>query len=147
LTRNSARSLSFGVSLESMFTSTSERGKYATISWKQLFPVCKQISATATTNVLKGILLHLVNSAPFDSGRSVEVIQNRLAHRVDHPAYSLDLAPSEFLLLGMPKILFKGRVSSDRNKFLSLTSGFSMGSMKNQAKCIPKLDHGTSRRD
>jgi hypothetical protein len=94
---------------------------------KQLFPICKQICATPGAEMLKGNLLDLDNAPAHDYRGLVEVIEKTLAHRVPHPAYSPDLAVSNFFLFGILKESFKGNTSSDRNEFLSLITEFSNG--------------------
>jgi hypothetical protein len=85
------------------------------------------ICNTGRRKMLKGSLLDLDNAPAHDYRGSVEVIEKTLAHRAPHPAYSSDLAISNFFLFGILKELFKGNTGSDRNEFLSLITEFSNG--------------------
>jgi hypothetical protein len=53
---------------------------------------------------LKGWLIHIANAPPCNSGRAQRCIEAPRAERLPHPAYSPDLAPSNFILVGYIKV-------------------------------------------
>jgi hypothetical protein len=80
----------------------------------------RNISNSGHRKNLKGILLHLGNSPAQNSRGSVGVVEKLLTQRMTDPVSSPDLSPSDFLLFGMAKLLFKGNTASDLNELLSL---------------------------
>jgi hypothetical protein len=80
----------------------------------------RNISDSGQRKTLKEILLHLGNSRAHNSRGSVEVVEKPLTQRMTDPVSSPDFAPSDFVLFGKPKLVFKGNTVSDLNELLSL---------------------------
>jgi hypothetical protein len=61
------------------------------------------VCAGSRRRTLKGTVMHLDNARPHNSQKSNECLTEFRARRVPHPAYSPDLAPSDFFLFGTVK--------------------------------------------
>jgi hypothetical protein len=61
------------------------------------------ITSHGYRKMLKGFMVHLDNPSPHNSRRSQECLGANRATRLQHPAYSPDLAPSDFFLFGYLK--------------------------------------------
>jgi transposase len=61
------------------------------------------ITSHSRRKTLKNFFLHMDNATPHNSKQSQECIQASRAQRLPHPAYSPDLAPSDFFLFGYLK--------------------------------------------
>jgi hypothetical protein len=64
-------------------------------------------------------MVHLDNARPHNSRKSIECLEQFHAHRVPHPAYSLDFAPSVFFLFRYLKSKHLGLVIRSREDLLS----------------------------
>jgi transposase len=72
---------------------------------------CEQVLPSLVGNItshsrrktLQNFLIHLDNARPHNSGLSRECLEATKAKRMPHPAYSPDLAPSDFFLFGYVK--------------------------------------------
>jgi histone-lysine N-methyltransferase SETMAR len=61
------------------------------------------ITSRGRRKTLKGFMVHMDNAPAHNSRRSQERIEATKAKRLPHPAYSPDLAPSDFFLFGYLK--------------------------------------------
>jgi histone-lysine N-methyltransferase SETMAR len=68
---------------------------------------------------LKGFYVHLDNARPHNSHQSNDCLQSTKAQRMPQPAYSPDLAPSDFFLFGFLKQQLQGVHLADREALKS----------------------------
>jgi hypothetical protein len=79
-----------------------------TFFWNVVIPdLLEIICAESRRRMLKGVIMHLDNASPDNSRKSHEYLTEFRARRVPHPAYSPDLAPSDFFLFGKVKAELK----------------------------------------
>jgi len=87
---------------------------------QQFVPDLKSnICSGARRRILKGYLIHLENAAAHNSRSSNECLEATNARRVPHPAYSPDLAPSDFFLFGFLKEKFRRIAHPDDEDLIS----------------------------
>jgi histone-lysine N-methyltransferase SETMAR len=76
--------------------------------------VVSNICSHARRKSLKGFYVHLDNASPHNSYQSNECLLATKARRIPQPAYSPDLAPSDFFLFGFLKQKLRGVHLADR---------------------------------
>jgi transposase len=79
----------------------------------------ENICSQSRRKSLRGLYLHLDNARPHNSRESNECLKATKAKRIIHPAYSPDLAPSDFFLFGFLKQEIQGLILPDRESLKS----------------------------
>jgi hypothetical protein len=74
----------------------------------------RNLGAHSRRRTLKGLFVHLDNARPHNSRESCECLKDFRATRIPQPAYSPDLAPSDFFLFGYLKLKLQGRTVQSR---------------------------------
>jgi transposase len=82
----------------------------------------QNICSSSRRKSLKGMYIHLDNARPHNSRRATECLSRTKAKRVPHPAYSPDLAPSDFFLFGFLKTKLQEYDIPDRETLKSAIS-------------------------
>jgi hypothetical protein len=72
--------------------------------------------------MLRGILVHMDNARPRNSGKSESALTATKARRITAPAYSPDLSSSDFFIFGMLKERISGTSYSSPDELNSATS-------------------------
>jgi histone-lysine N-methyltransferase SETMAR len=84
-----------------------------------VFPsIESELLSRGRRKTLKGFYLHLDNAPAHNSKRSTSKIMESRMCRAPHPAYSPDIAPSDFFLLGYIKQKLKGEAFHDTESLL-----------------------------
>jgi len=84
-----------------------------------LFPQLEKVaSAHRKKRGLKSYALHWDNARPHQSAITREEVEKRFKMLLPHPAYSLELAPSDFFLFGYLKDKLRGKKICDGNGLL-----------------------------
>jgi hypothetical protein len=87
----------------------------------------ENVPSRTRRKTLKGCLIHMDNARPHISRRAQRCIEASRAGRRPHPSYSLDLALSDFFLLGH----IKGKLSDCNCESWEDLAKFSLESIKN----------------
>jgi hypothetical protein len=69
----------------------------------------RKLGEHSRRRTLKGLFVHLDNARPHNSRESSQCLKDFHPTRMPHPAYSPDLAPSDFFLFGYLKAKLQGR--------------------------------------
>jgi histone-lysine N-methyltransferase SETMAR len=84
-----------------------------------LADIFQQSSSHSRQKSLRGLSLHFDNARPHVSKVSILALRETKANHLPHPAYSPDLAPSDFFLFGYLKGAMAGRACTSENDLLS----------------------------
>ncbi|KAA6398357.1 MAG: hypothetical protein EZS28_006119, partial [Streblomastix strix] len=82
------------------------------------------------------VILHIDNSPVHNSKISKNYVKDTILHRVDHPAYSPDLAPSDFWLFGDLKRSMKGQRFQEQEQLENFVKGWLAGQSEAKLKSV-----------
>ncbi|KAA6402806.1 MAG: putative Mariner Mos1 transposase [Streblomastix strix] len=82
------------------------------------------------------VILRIDNSPVHNSKISKNYVKDTILHRVDNPAYSLDLAPSDFWLFGDLKRSMKGQRFQEQEQLENFVKGWLAGQSEAKLKSV-----------
>jgi transposase len=82
----------------------------------------ERVCQESRRKTFRGIMLHLANAGPHNSGKSEAALIATKARRIPAPAYSPDSSPSDFFLFGILKERISGISYSSPDELISAIS-------------------------